>query len=481
MDFIISIISLYITYLILKAIFNGLRKIFFSSNAQNEKDAHTKKIETPQTTKSSPTHTSGNLNWKIEDNALIIGGVGDMENYSEEKTPPWHNKHEEIKKVIIESGITIIGDCAFRGLKNLEEVIISNNVNAIGVRAFESCKSLKKVTFPKNVLTIIGVSAFASCTSLEKVQINAEFIAVSAFTNCTSLANITLTENVVAIFDGAFNNCTSLTEIKIPTSVTSINEKIFDGCLNLQKIFYPAGSDPEKKLQVGNNAQLIPFGEPPIISSNPPATAQIKQNEQPRPVKSSQTNTKENLQWNSAGNLRWKIEGNTLTISGKGKMKYGNSETAPWLSKNIDERKIIKKVFIEDGITSIGTGAFWSCTNLQSITSSTSITSIGNGAFWSCTNLRTMAILASITTIGDHAFANCANLTTIRIFDGVKKIGNDAFAYCTSLTEVKIPYSVTSIGSDIFLGCDNLKKIYCPANSSFKGILEGTNAQLIRY
>ena len=327
MDFVISIISLYITYLILKAIFNGLRKIFFSSNAQNEKDAHTKKIETPQTTKSSPTHTSGNLNWKIEDNALIIGGVGDMENYSEEKTPPWHNKHEEIKKVIIESGITIIGDCAFRGLKNLEEVIISNDVNAIGVRAFESCKSLKKVTFPKNVLTIIGVSAFASCTSLEKVQINAEFIGVSAFTNCTSLANITFTENVVAIFDGAFNNCTSLTEIKIPASVTSINEKIFDGCLRLQKIFYPAGSDPEKKLQVGNNAQLIPFGEPHNISSKTSTTAQVslignngqlvpfekqrtispeitetkkvnvKQDNQSRPVKSSQTYTQENSQW----------------------------------------------------------------------------------------------------------------------------------------------------------------------------------------
>ena len=81
-------------------------------------------------------------------------------------------------------------------------------------------------------------------------------------------------------------------------------------------------------------------------------------------------------------NLTWTyVESTgTLTISGTGAMKnYSyNSPKAPWSSYSI------KKVILENGITSIGNYAFRDCSSLASVTIPNSVTSIGNYAFEGC-------------------------------------------------------------------------------------------------
>lgn len=64
-----------------------------------------------------------------------------------------------------------------------------------------------------------------------------------------------------------------------------------------------------------------------------------------------------------------------LTISGNGSM-YNNPSN--WEQYRND----IQTVIIEEGVTSIGTDAFRSCSNLTSITIPNSVTSIGNSAFY---------------------------------------------------------------------------------------------------
>ena len=97
-------------------------------------------------------------------------------------------------------------------------------------------------------------------------------------------------------------------------------------------------------------------------------------------------------------NLTWTFveSTGTLTISGSGKMiNYSLSSQIPWAKY----KKIIKKVIIQDSVTSIGGYAFYDCSNLTSITIPNNVTSIGNYAFEGCSSLTSIIIPNSVTTI----------------------------------------------------------------------------------
>ena len=118
----------------------------------------------------------------------------------------------------------------------------------------------------------------------------------------------------------------------------------------------------------------------------------------------------------------------------------------------------------EYNVTSIGSGAFSSCSSLTSITIPNSVTSIGNEIFYHCSSLTSITIPNSVTSIGDDAFSSCSSLTSITIPNSVTSIGDDAFYSCTRLTSITIPNSVTSIGNHAFSDCSSLTSITIPNN-----------------
>ena len=113
-------------------------------------------------------------------------------------------------------------------------------------------------------------------------------------------------------------------------------------------------------------------------------------------------------------------------------------------------------------VTSIGNGAFSSCSGLTKVTIPNSVTCIGNGAFSSCSGLTSVNIPNSVTNIESAAFQLCSGLTNINIGNSVTSIGGLAFSFCSGLTSINIPNSVTSIGQSAFDSCSGLTSITIP-------------------
>lgn len=93
---------------------------------------------------------------------LTISGTGDMENYSSYSPESPFYGTSKIKSVIIDNGITSIGDYAFYKCRSLTSITIPNSVTSIGSHAFCHCTSLTSVTIPNSV-TSIGDYAFGYC------------------------------------------------------------------------------------------------------------------------------------------------------------------------------------------------------------------------------------------------------------------------------------------------------------------------------
>ncbi len=165
------------------------------------------------------------------------------------------------------------------------------------------------------------------------------------------------------------------------------------------------------------------------------------------------------------GGLKWNLtKAGTLTVSGKGAMPDFNSAAEqPW-SGNSSQ---IRKVVIEDGVTSVGSGAFWNC-GVISVEISNSVTNIGSSAFYG-SQIISVTIPSSVKSIGDSAFRECRNLSSVTVSEGVEMIGQNAFRACTGLTSIALPASIGEVGSASFFQCTGMKSAtFAPGSKQVK-------------
>ena len=163
-------------------------------------------------------------------------------------------------------------------------------------------------------------------------------------------------------------------------------------------------------------------------------------------------------------NLTWTLDDNgLLTISGTGAME---SYTGQWNGC----RGSIKYVWIKNGVTSIGAGAFKETNNLTIVEIPDSVTSISENAFNRCANLQELTLPESITRIDQYAFANCTSLRKITVPKNVRSVGGSLFAGCTGLVSAEIMDGVPAIGDGMFNGCTNLRSVTIPESVANIGI-----------
>ena len=116
------------------------------------------------------TGTCGNnLTWSLDSNGVLtISGTGDMYNWPDSLSAPWVDYRNSISSIVIEKGVTSIGDYAFDYCMNCTNVFVSGTVTSIGDYAFDLCDSITGLTIPVSV-TSIGDYAFFHCIEIEDV------------------------------------------------------------------------------------------------------------------------------------------------------------------------------------------------------------------------------------------------------------------------------------------------------------------------
>ena len=399
-----------------------------------------------------------NLTWKLNSaGVLTISGSGPMDDFRY-GTAPWKDQNDDIKSVVIEDGVTSVGDSAFYWCRELTNVTLPDTLTVIADQAFESCNKITTVKMSKNV----------------------ESIGSWAFYGCDSLMSIELPDTLKRIEDLAFHDCKSLTVLNIPASVEYINEdRTFAGSNKLTAINVAEGNpyymSVDGVLYNKDQTTLIVY----------PAGKTGRSFTIPETVKKVNGYA---FYWNGI------IE----SISVPGSVETIGGDAFAGCKK-------LTSISFSEGHISIGTTAFHQCNTLPSITFPASLQRLGDDMFESCYELKeilvaegsesfksvdgvlfdasgktlvaypvgkvqgTYSVPEGVESIGDYAFLYGQNLVNVTFPDSLLMIGTASFNGCNKLTGIVFPKNLVSIDDRAFSSCDGLTSIEIPESVTSLG------------
>ena len=122
------------------------------------------------------------LYWKYEGHTLTISGTGNMYDYNENDMP-WLLFRDTTDVVILERGITHIGNNAFNGFVKLGKIELPSTLTSIGANAFAGCRKLYDIYSYAVEPPVADNTSFANynvylhvpCDNLRDYQMDAVF------------------------------------------------------------------------------------------------------------------------------------------------------------------------------------------------------------------------------------------------------------------------------------------------------------------
>lgn len=377
---------------------------------------------------------------------LTFSGEGAMENYQTMHfVAPWKNISNQIKKIVIENGVTSIGSNAFYQCSDMQATLDLSDANAltsIGNNAFYGCKKLTGSLEIPDSVTKIGAEAFLDCNNLSgnfELPKGLQSVGNDAFYNCYNLTGgLKLPDTVTSIGTGAFYNCAKLDGYLVLSSrLTKIPQNAFNHCVNLKV---------EDKLVIPSSVTVIENSAFARCSS---LTGDLE-------IPDTVTSIGDNAFSGCSSLNGYLTLPSQLTVI---------PSCAFW---NCSQLKVRGGLKIPENVKSIGWGAFRGCAQLKgSLTLPENIESIGRQAFYDCTGLTgTFKIPDTVTNIEQETFYNCG--LDFIFPSNVTSIGPRAFDACVNFKgdeegNFMIPETVQTVGEDAFKRA-GIKRLFLPQN-----------------
>lgn len=252
-------------------------------------------------------------------------------------------------------------------------------------------------------------------------------IAVGSYSNsdksttyCGCVTAITDFGDMKNIGDYAFSQCTGMTSVVIPNSVTTIGDYAFNGCNGLTSVTIPNSVTTigEYAFHIAANCTFIVNGLPMMSTTS-------------MSLDSSYTRTIKCYFYDDMWDWdKWAITPTPYSHTDETDTTGSTHKQTTLVYINDIKVEDITSVELKN-CSNICVYSFYNFVSLTGITIPNSVTTIGYGAFQSCTGLTSITIPNSVTAIGYGAFWYCNSLTSV-MFDNTsgwyvtKTAGGDA-------------------------------------------------------
>ena len=416
---------------------------------------------------------------------LVISGTGAINNYKSgynsikkvyRTTAPWGSY--DIKSVVIEDGITSIGNYTFFRNEEIEEVSLPSTLQSIGTSALYGV-ALSSLVLPQG-LTTISNSALGGLKNLTEIEIpdSVTNIEKTAFTGCANLERVTLPCSAVLAsssdnYNNVFYNCSKLKTLYFTKGTGSMPDyetvSPFKSITEtLSEISFAEGVE-----YIGQNAFK---GCSKLVNVNMPLTQPVIGKDAFKGTPYYQTTFDENGLLISGTVL---LDG--MYAEGAVVIPDGVTEISAEAFKN---NKSITSVIVPESVKTVGSSAFSGCTGLTSLTVPCDLDLYkDNNSFYGVTNLTTLKMTRGSGTMLDFSnkysytpwYSSAEKFTTLIIENGVTNVSTFAFGYLSNLSYVTLPESVSSIGNFAFCQCKALTNIDLPKNLKSIGLSAFTN------
>ena len=373
-----------------------------------------------------------------------------------------------VEEVTIPQGISTVSNSAFEGCSGLTDVTIA--AKTINAKAFAECTNLKAVKMEEGVTTIQGM-AFAN-TQISAVTIPSTLTTAGTTKEGTiekgpfagtMIATVhgqtedstevqegaTILPETKKIPDNLFLGCTSIIDVQIPETVTEIGQKAFKDASGVENVTFAVNTE------TGEVKGVEKIG----ISA-----------------------------FDGCSSLQELVLPETVTEVLQGAFANEGALVKADMSRAASLKKWDKESFKGDtalaevvlptagGITAIPDGAFAGCTSLtgENLKIPKNIVTITANAFKE-SGLKKLYIPNQVTTIGTSAFEACKNLEDVHISNNISVISQSTFKNCEKLEKIEIPVKVDQIGTNAFYG-SGLKDVYIFGDPEIGGGITNTYA-----